>query len=76
MDSDTYELINDKLAIYFGRDGVRLVPDETGDEYDYYLQFNDHIELTQENIELAKSVVAEYDTTQWFDDEMRHVDEW
>lgn len=76
MDSDTYELINDRLALYFGRDGVRLVPDEIGDEYDYYLQFNDHIELTQENIELAKSIVSEYDTTQWFDDEMRQVNEW
>lgn len=76
MTDDTYELINDRLALYFGRDGVKLVPDETGDKYDYYLRFNDHIELTKENIELAKSVVAEFEQSEWYDDEMREAEGW
>jgi len=68
-----YDQINKELEKYFGEDGVKLVPAEG--EYDYYLRFNDHIEMTPANVAFAKSVVAKYDKTQWFDDEMREC-EW
>jgi len=75
MDNDTYAIINRILESHFGRNGVKLIPDPTG-EHEYLLRFNDHIKMTQTNIGLAKSVVAQFQQSRWYDDELRHVDEW
>ncbi len=70
-----YDQINKELEKYFGEDGVKLVPDSTG-QHQYCLRFNDHIEMTPANVAFAKSIVAKYSPSQWFDNETRQVDEW
>lgn len=62
-----YDQVNKELEKYFGEDGVKLVP---SDLYGYSLLFNDHIKMTPASIAFAKAVVAKYDKTKQFGDEL------